>query len=104
MKKVIQIAIDQGVYYLKEIWENGSEVTRDIREAIDYSRCKDSILKSHLIHINFYYGASVVEIKNVSAVPSESEIEAQAVAMFPNNKELQSSFILGAYHTVYYGI
>lgn len=34
-------------------------------------------------------------------IPTESEIEAQAASIFPDNKELQASFIMGTWHTIY---
>lgn len=36
--------------------------------------------------------------------PTENEIEMNAALIFPDNKELQSNFILAAYDTIYYGI
>lgn len=39
-----------------------------------------------------------------SLIPTEAEIEMQAALIFPDNKELQSSFILGAYRTIYYDL
>mgnify|MGYP003686566081 CR=1 len=41
---------------------------------------------------------------NPNLIPTEAEIEMQAALIFPDNKELQSSFILGAYRTIYYDI
>lgn len=41
---------------------------------------------------------------NPNLLPTEAEIEMQAALIFPDNKELQSSFILGAYHTIYFDI
>lgn len=37
-------------------------------------------------------------------LPTEAEIEMQAALIFPDNKELQSSFILGTHHTIYYNL
>jgi hypothetical protein len=34
--------------------------------------------------------------------PTELDIEIQAALIFPDSKEMQSSFILGVYHTIFY--
>lgn len=38
---------------------------------------------------------------NPNLTPTELEIQMHAVAMFPENELLQSSFIQGVWHTVY---
>jgi hypothetical protein len=40
----------------------------------------------------------------INIIPTELEIEMQAAIIFPDSKEMQSSFILGVHHTIYYNI
>ncbi len=103
MKKVIQIDVLGTPYYVVEINDSLSEVSKDLSQAKNYAYFHDGVLEREVAHVKYYYGASVVSVAHVSATPGEAEIEAQAKALFPNSKELQSSFILGAYHTIYYG-
>lgn len=37
-------------------------------------------------------------------IPTVAEIEIQAASMFLENPELRESFIMGAYHTIYYNL
>lgn len=40
-------------------------------------------------------------MNNPNQTPTEKEIQQKAAEIFPTNLEMQSSFILGACHTIY---
>lgn len=44
----------------------------------------------------------IIENMIPNQTPTEQEIINYAMRVFPNNQEMQASFIEGAHHTVYY--
>jgi hypothetical protein len=43
-------------------------------------------------------------MKESPYIPTELEIEMSASRMFPDSPELQSSYIMGVHHTIYYNL
>lgn len=73
MKKVIQIKIDDDVYFVKKVETDRSEVTDKIEEAKDYSNNlnfqnpKDKVFNNDLKHIEYFYGSSIVEVVEIKS-------------------------------------